>query len=537
MAEQKSFLNSLYSKQSLIILFFIVLAGIALRLYCFNGLWGTDDAEYARLAHAMAQGNFSDFIQKNYIENSNTPAHWPYRVGIIYPLSILFRLFGVNEVALVAYPLIVSVLGILLAYSCGRLLFNDSAGLMAAAIWAVLPLDVKFATSFLPDVPSSFYASLGIAVILFFINYNSENKFFSFSGGVIGGLLFGISWLSKESVVYLVPFCGVLIFISMRKNWKTSLPLWSGVAVASIGVLLTEMIVYYNLRGDFLLRMHENERSYVQAKTFLFYEGSRFGWPIGSSRLIAIVKRLFISGPQTIFFGEYFLFLPFFGLIASAHSLYWKDKTFLVPALWMLTLIFMYNFWSMSFASYTPLVLSNNRYLHPIMLPAILLTSGFIVKLFSTKIENGNIGISKERYIWGIILAVIIAVTGSYYTIGLVRGMPQIRAIYEIKAVANIVRHSDRLYTDPLVMKPMEFYWGYPEKMNFVNFEGMGVEEITSNSFVLIDHIRVDWLKINVGSFWLTNNYDYKGPEFLNDPPRHWKKVWQNEVATLYRVE
>lgn len=536
MAEQKPFLNSLYSKRSLIILFFIVLAGIALRLYCFNGLWGTDDAEYARLANAMAKGNFNEFVTANFVEKFTGPAHIPLRVGLIFPLSILFRLFGVSESILILYPLLISVLGILLAYSCGRLLFNDSAGLMAAAIWAVLPLDVKFATSFLPDVPSSFYASLGIAVILFFINYNSENKFFSFSGGVIGGLLFGISWLSKESVVYLVPFCGVLIFISMRKNWKTSLPLWSGVAVASVGVLFTEMIVYHTLKGDLLLRVHENERSFVQTKSYLFYEGSRFGWPVGSSRLIAIVKRLFISGPQTIFFGEYFLFLPFFGLIASAHSLYWKDKTFLVPALWMLTLIFMYNFWSMSFASYTPLVLSNNRYLHPIMLPAILLTSGFIVKLFSTKIENGNIGISKERYIWGIVLAIIIAVTGSYYTIGLVRGMPQIRAIYEIKAVSNIVRPSDRLYTDPLVMKPMEFYWGYPEKMNFVNFEGMGVEEITSNSFVLIDHIRVDWLKVNV-SMWLTKDYGYHEPEFFSNPPKAWKKVWQNGNAVLYKVE
>ncbi|MBI5235128.1 MAG: hypothetical protein HY886_02635, partial [Deltaproteobacteria bacterium] len=69
----------------------IIALGAIIRLYCMHGLWGADDAEYARLANALANGNFTSFVQENYITSFNAPAHLPYRMALIAPLAVIFR--------------------------------------------------------------------------------------------------------------------------------------------------------------------------------------------------------------------------------------------------------------------------------------------------------------------------------------------------------------------------------------------------------------------------------------------------------------
>jgi len=517
------------------ILLCILLLAVALRIYCFNGYWGTDDGEYALLANAMVRGNFSEFVEQNYIRHFYAPAQLPLRIGLIYPLSILFRVFGVSENVLLFYPLLISVLGVVLAFLCGRLLFSVNAGLITAAIWSVLPEDVKLATSFLPDGIASFYGSLGILVVLFMINSKIEGSFPRFLCGFVAGLFFGISWLSKESIVYLVPFCMFLLVGNARKNFKGFLPLWIGVAIASGGVLFSEIFANYTLKGDFLFRMHEIERSHVQTRSYLFYEGSRFGWPVGGSHIKALLKRLFLDGPSVIFLNEQSLFLPFFGLVAAAHALHWKDRSFLIPTLWMLTLAFMYNFGSASFSSYTPLVLYT-RYLHPIMLPATVLTGGFITKLLAVKSTTTSQEGSKERFFWGMVIACLVASTSLYLAFRQIKDTSTSRTIYEIRRLSGIIKPTDKVYTDPLSRKALEFFWKYPKETKTIDFEGMRADQVEPNSFVLTDKFRLDWLKVNV-SMWLTKDYGYHEPEFVSKPPESWKRVWQNQHATLYKVE
>jgi hypothetical protein len=512
----------------------LLIIGVALRVQAFVGIWGTDDAEYARLAHAIATSSYDEFIQRTYVDDRDTPAHWPSRVGNYYPTSVVFRLVGVGEWQLVVYPLLVSTLGILLAFSCGRLLFGTLAGIIAAAIWVVLPVDIVFATVPLPDVPASFLASLGVAVVLFRLHGPRPWPANAFAAGAVAGLCFGASWLTKESVAYLVPFVAILMFLALKRNPKAHAPFWIGVAVASMAVLASEMLAYQLWRGDFLFRLHENERSYGQAREFLFYEGSRFGWPEGTSRLLAVMKRVLLTGPSTIFLESYSLFLPALAVVAAAHGLYWRDKAFIAPALWLGALVLAYNFASASTSSYTPLVLSNSRYLHPIMLPATLLTAGLIAKLVIGE-RSAEPLLAKERRIWGVALAGLVAISAAYATLRGIRDQPQRSALYETKKVANLVRPTDRLYTDPLTAKVLEFHWRYPNSMSIEDFEEMTPADIRTDSFVLVDKARLDWLRINVGSSWLTRKFAYAGPQ-LDPVPAEWKAVWANSNATLYRV-
>ncbi len=516
------------------ILWGIVLVALALRLYAFRGYFGADDGEYARLANAMVRGNWGAFIDENYVRNFHAPAHLPYRTALIAPLVLLFGLFGVSELVLVSYPLLISILGVILAFVCGRLMFGVNAGLIAAALWAVLPADVMLATQFLPDAIASFYASLGVLVVFYVRTSGPKRALHGFLGGLAAGLLFGISWLSKESVVYLVPLCGLLLIVDSWTDSKKAWPLWAGVAVASVGVVVAEMIAYGVLRGDFLLRLHENERSFVQTKSYLFYEGSRFGWPVGASHAKALLKRLFLDGPSTIFLNGQFLYLPFLGLLGAAYGAYWKDRSFLIPGLWMITLVLAYNLASSSFSAYTPLVLLE-RYLHPILLPASLLTAGLVVKLLGKADAITPESDHRERFFWGSVVAVMVVSIAGYSAFRTVRDVDGIRSIYSVRHIAGLMNPADTVYTDPLTGKALEFFWKFPSSTGLVNFEGMRAEDIKPGSFVFVDKHRLDWLKVNV-SMWLTKDYGYHEPEFSGRAPDSWTRLWRNEIATLYRV-
>jgi len=517
------------------ILLAILLVAAGIRLFSFRGYWGADDAEYALLAHSMVRGDYAAFVQENYVEHFNAPAHLPYRIALIAPLAVLFKTFGVGDMTLAIYPLTVSMLGVLLAFACGRHFFGVDAGLIAAALWAVLPVDVDISSQFLPDGIASFYASVGVLVVLGVRALGPASRARLFAGGLAAGACFGLSWLSKESVVYLVPLCGVLIVVDTRRDVRAAVPLWAGVAVASAGILAAEMTVYLVTRGDFMLRLHENERSFVQTRAYLFYEGSRFGWPVGSSHAKALVKRLFLEGPSVIFLNSQLLFLPLLAAVGVARGLYWRDRAVVIPGLWLGSLALMYNFMTCSFASYTPLVLLV-RYLHPLALPAAVLTGGLLVGLWRPQPGVEAVRDRGERLFWGgVVTVAVIGLVGAT-VFREARDVAGLQPIYDVKAVAGLVRPGDRLYTDPLSRKGLQFYWGYPAQMNVVDFEQMDRDDVEPGSFVLVDRYRLDWLDVNV-SMWLTEDYGYHEPEFSGGDPAGWDVRWRSPYATLYRVE
>lgn len=512
------------------ILLLIILVAISLRLYCFRGYVGLDDAEYARFAHQMAQGSFT-------IGAYDGPAVFPLRVGNIFPTSLLFHFFGTNEWTMVLYPFTLSIMCILIAYICSARLFNHRAGLIAASLWAILPIEMSNATQLLPDLPAAFYASVGVVCILFLIDSRTKHKSLILCGGILAGLLFGLSWLCKETVVYLVPFCLILLIITIKHNWKRNALLWVGVAAGSLGVLLIEMIVYYNLTGDWLFRFHEMERNYLQWADGFFTEGSRWGWPVGGSYAFALFKRLFIIGPEFIFFNLKFLFLPLLGIVACFHAFYWKEKNQLFVSLWLITLLFMFNFSSSSLSSYMPIALFD-RYLYPICFPAILLSSVLIDKLCSSyvKIERSE-PLIRERFFWAIVIAVFTVVIGGYQTFRNIRDVGGNKLwASEVEIVSSYVKPEEQIYTDFISKRGLEFFWRYPDKMKIINFEGIkSSDDINAGSFVLINRRYADWLDTNSG-MWLSDSSGYKKPEFFDHPPPSWKRVWGNANAALYHV-
>jgi 4-amino-4-deoxy-L-arabinose transferase-like glycosyltransferase len=511
------------------ILLGIILVAISLRCYCFRGFVGLDDAEYSKIAYQIVQGQYKTGVYQG-------PAVFPLRVGIIYPTVLSFRIFGVTEWGMILYPMFLSVLSLLLCYGCGAMFFGRTAGLIAAAFWAVLPADIEYnATILLPDLPAAFFASLAIVGIVLLRRRERLNRYLLFLGGLLAGLSFGISWLCKESLAFFLPFCLILLFIGFREDRGKTAVLWSGVVVGSLGVLLLEMVAYRNVTGDWLFRFHEFDRNYRQWSNGLFTEGSKFGWGVGESHLKAVVKRIFLAGPRTIFLNSQFLFLPLIGLLASAYAIYRRDRAFLIPSLWLLTLCFMFNFSTSSFSSYTPLALYE-RYLYPIYLPAIVITAGFLVRLLFRESPETLGEVGRERLFWGVTLALMLSTIGGYHACQMIRGNGMAKAwMSEVRQASRLVPPGRVIYTDTIGKKGLEFFRQYADPERIVDFEGMSTSQVAHGSFVLTNLRYTEWLDINAG-MWLSGPSGYRKPEYFSQVPSSWNVVFRTADGTLYSV-
>jgi 4-amino-4-deoxy-L-arabinose transferase-like glycosyltransferase len=506
----------------------VIVTAAALRFYLFGGYNGLDDAEYAHIGYQIANGTFS-------LKEYGGPGVFPLRVGLILPTSLFFRMFGLSEWNMVSYPFILSVLALPLIYICTTCFFSHRAGVIAVALLGITPMELDSATKLVPDMPAAFFAAMGVTAIALVSRWRTERGSFLFWGGCLAGISFGLSWLCKEAISYLAPFCLAYMAISVKQNGRAALALWTGVAAGSIGILLGEMITYHSVAGDPLFRFHEIERNYRQLENGFFTEGSDFGWQKGESHARAIVKRLFVSGPNLILLNNHFLFLPLIGLIAAFHGWYSKDKSFLIPSLWLIALVLMFNFSSSSLSTYMPLALFS-RYFYLIIFPSIVLASGFIGKLVFEGVQPSPYEVQRERRFWGIWVAISLLLMGAYHVQGSLRSTPSAWAS-EVRGLHSIIKPSSPLYTDTLSGRGFEFFWGYPKKTEWTDFANVvSPDEIRPGSLVLVNRAYIDWLDKN-GGMWLSPRTGYRKHEFYQNPPPYWKKIWQNGNAHLYRVE
>ncbi len=337
----------------------IVVLAAAVRAYGFRGYSGLDDAEYARFAYLLAN-------RMPFPSDYTGPAVFPLRIGVIAPTALFYQAFGVSEWATVLYPFAISLAGIVLVYWCASLFFESGAGVLAAGLLAFFIWDIDSATRLLPDLPAAFFATAGVAVIAWAGKRAPMQPSASLFAGIAAGLAFGLSWLSKETVAYLVPFCAVWLALTVRRDGRSAMIVWIGVALGAASILFAESIVYFISAGDPLFRVHEMERNYRQWPNGFFTEGSDFGWAPGRDYRAALIDRLFVSGPARLLFEASFYSLPAIGLAAAGAALIRGRREYLVPALWLGSLVLMFNFFSSSTTS-----VHSARTVSPLSLPAV----------------------------------------------------------------------------------------------------------------------------------------------------------------------
>lgn len=495
-----------------------VLAVLALavlaRTVTFRGFSASDDADYARVAWSLAQGEFPP-------SEAGVPPHYPSRLGLVAPVALCFRLFGVTEPALLLFPLLMSAASLALAYALGRAFFSRRVGLIALLLFAVMPIDCQFATWLLTDVPASFWAGAGMLALV--LGHRAESNGRKALAGFAAAGGFALAWLTRTQVAHLAPFVvGALLLWA----WRDRRNLWLAGA-AALGVaacVLAEGLLYLATQGDFFYVLHAAERTYQAHGQWYFREGGIYGWEPGHYAF-GLARRLLKMGPQALFFNVKFAFVPLVALVACAHALLWRRKEFLFPAAWFLWMALIYNFGSASLKHYEPLPWID-AYLVPVLLPGVVVVAGWLNLMFSH--WGSEPRVRRERRFWAATAALIIALGA---LAGLYHFARQGVGCKGTRAAAAYLRAApspeEPLYADAMTLRGLEFYFGYRAPAPLRAYDGLDPARLPARARVLINPPELQRLRDQV---------DYVAPAWLDKPPAAWtvEKRWGDTV--LYRV-
>ena len=518
------------SRRPVVTLGALILLALGLRLAMYRGYVGLDDAEYSRLAYELAHGDFHPTAYSG-------PPVFPLRIGIIAPTAGAYRVLGFGEWQMLFYPLLISVASIALAYVCATWLFGARAGPVAGFLYAVLPQDVELSTKLLPDLPAAFTAAAGVTIVLLLLRRRMSARALAL-GGLVAGLCFGLSWLHKEAIAYVAPFMILVMSMSLWVERRAVLPLWVGTAIGSLAVLVAEASVYGALTGDPLHRFHEIERNYAVLENGFFTEGSDLGWSEDESYVGALARRLFVTGPHVLLLNPVMLYLPLAGLVAAVFGWKTRDEAFLLPSLWLLTLLLMFNFASSSTDSYLPLAITpGSRYVFSVAFPAVVLAAGLIGR--QTHALDAAIRARRLSPATLPVVAVlgVVVLSGAWQYQYPVRHLDEVRAwTAEVRAVSDDVEPQTLLYSDTLSLRGLSFFAAYPDTVRWVDFARLPPGASPDpNSLVLVNHAYIEWLQVNAG-MWLSPPEGYRTHMFYHAAPESWTVLWSNENATLYRV-
>ncbi|MBI3160358.1 MAG: glycosyltransferase family 39 protein [Chloroflexi bacterium] len=137
------------SRTDLALLALVLATALFVRMQLFTGMVRGDDVHYAFAAYELSQGRTHFDVWEE----------GTARVGLYAPVALAYRLFGVSELSTVLFPLTASLGTVVLIFALGVMFSGPRAGLLAAMLWAVFPLDVFLATDLLPDGPMTFFCT------------------------------------------------------------------------------------------------------------------------------------------------------------------------------------------------------------------------------------------------------------------------------------------------------------------------------------------------------------------------------------------
>ena len=485
----------------------ILAVSICLRITTFNGhgFGGGDDAAYADLAYSLVAGDF-------HRARETAAPIYPARVGVIVPAAVAFKLFGVSEAALAVYPLLVSLVGVIVAFLAGRMIFNESAGLIAALLVALLPVDVRYATLLYPDPPAVLLSN--VAILLLYSGFRWPGARTKVAYGALAGLCLGFSWLCKEAVLFSLPLIAAYLLWSVYRD-RSNVVLSVGLAVGCTAVLVVECAAYAAYLSDALYHFHTLERHNRHPLATPWFWQADAPWS-------ALLARLFRDGPQTILLNTQFGLVTLVATLAVLYAVFKNMASYGFVGAWFGYHVALLNFGSHSLRHYMPLP-TYDRYQWSLLLPAVLLTAAFLDHLLRPRNTQGERKESDSVF-WAGVLAGVLAI-GSVH--GVYRNMKEESPFQAEKAVARLVSPDAAVFSDPISLSRLRFFWAYPRDVRLVNFGGMQTVDVSRNAYVLLNPKRAEVL-VQLG---------WRPPEFLSGSVKpSWIAKWEGAGARLYWV-
>ena len=184
----------------------LLLVGLVARVALWTFIGGTppvivDAVDYDSLARALVErGSYSD-VSGNLI--SLRPPLYPWLVSVVYRAAGLG-----NYAAVYAVQIVLSLMTTCVVYRLGRLAYDESTGLVAAAIFCFYPTFLAYDNLLLTEVLATFLLTAatlaaGIAV-----------RASSLSMLGMAGVLYGLAALTRSAALMLIPCLAFWLVLS-----------------------------------------------------------------------------------------------------------------------------------------------------------------------------------------------------------------------------------------------------------------------------------------------------------------------------------
>jgi 4-amino-4-deoxy-L-arabinose transferase-like glycosyltransferase len=227
---------------------FVLILSVALliRVFTFNGFFGSDDLTYYESAKKVADG---DWVPADY--------NGALRYGFNIPAGTLINIFGDRVFAANLWSLICSLTEISVVFwGVGRIV-DPYLGRVSALLLCFAPLHVAVSTRVHADPVVSMCVTAGFVLLLLALKRRSKMQMFA--AGLVVGFIF---WVKELVSVIWLSYLLMLGFF--RGKWFLTVPILAG----GLSVMVAHFAFMYWIAGDplYLIKtvLGQVERNFIQ---------------------------------------------------------------------------------------------------------------------------------------------------------------------------------------------------------------------------------------------------------------------------------
>ena len=349
-------------RQEVVNVALIVFIALTIRLINFVGPVRGDDFFYLSIAHDI---NFGSLIEGAWAGSD--------RPGIFYPISIIYRFFGINPITSIAFTLFCSLATVVIIYFIGRLLKDRPTGTVVAMLWAVFPLDVINATQVYPDVIASAYVSASILLLLLGIRYFGLKRYMIW---ILMYFFIVVGYYTKEITLINAVFCSTVALVTILKDPASRMFVKLRASLGNLQLasllILTLVILPFFVLNKSILFLSADPITMIGQHASDFYQAFFLGFPpFGYELKVPFRVDLFD------------IFILFF-LIAFISQIARGEKKILFPAVWLGTYLLLFEWgvkgtrFPLNYVPPNPELVVDRRHILFLLIPLIIIIAMYL---------------------------------------------------------------------------------------------------------------------------------------------------------------
>jgi hypothetical protein len=466
----------------------------------FDGFTGGDDIGYAKAAKMLL-----DFEYPFYEH------HHAHRLGLILPIAFMYRIFGINDFSSLIFPLVVQA-WTLFALTFATRKFRFETFLSVLSVGGFDYYQLLYAGKVFPDT------LVGLCVLLIHVCFSEEfaredkeeragnfsnkkhKKIISCLRGLAAGFFLFYAFMSKETILFALPFTAFLCLWALRKGFHIFI---FSFALTSFLFFTAYFGFCYATSGDLFLRMTLTERNaYINPCSYHLYPEAMF-------------RRLTYG--FTAVLTDNGMMHP---ILTGLGSLFFLKKERIFPHVFGLGLLICFlscQFLSISAKYYLPLCLDGRHFL--LLIPLAAASSGVFFEkiLHKTTAESKKTGLffaavaltaclsccflmtKNMSFFWAasclFFLSCIVGIISAKMRMLLLFAVFLIRPAYSLtkqkesghqnlaavlKKNFGTVSEPTLIFTDPVLADSYDYFFAFepPEKLHFANIENLDTSKL-----------------------------------------------------------